>query len=123
MYFIKSRIYDNGIKLFKIICKNNIEGIVAKKKNSKYYPGKRTEEWIKIKRLNESDYYICGYLEKENVISLLLGEKINKKYKFISKVILGKKKKEYNIIKKCKKTNNYLLEFNENNYIFRKNKR
>ena len=117
-YFVKSRIYDNGIKLFNIITKQELEGIVAKKKDSKYYIGKRTEEWIKIKRLNESDYYICGYLEKENVVSLLLGEKVNNKYRFVSKVVLGKKREEYKIIKKCKQTNNYLTDFNEEEYIY-----
>lgn len=117
-YFVKSRVFDNGIKLFNIISKKNLEGIVAKKKNSKYYPGIRTEEWIKIKRLSESDYYICGYKELENVVSLLLGEKFNNKYKFVSKVVLGKKREEYKEIKKCKKINNYLTDFNEEEYIY-----
>lgn len=117
-YFVKSRVFDNGIKLFNIISKKNLEGIVAKKKDSKYFPGIRTEEWIKIKRLNESDYYICGYLEKENVVSLLLGEKRNNKIHFVSKVVLGKKREEYKEIKKCKKINNYLTDFNEEEYIY-----
>lgn len=117
-YFVKSRIYDDGIKLFNIIKKNNLEGIVAKKKDSKYYLGTRTKDWIKIKRLNESDYYICGYKEKENVVSLLLGEKVNNKYRFVSKVVLGKKREEYKEIKKCKQTKNYLIDFNEEDYIY-----
>ena len=117
-YFVKSRIFDNGIKLFKVIKRKNLEGIVAKKKNSKYYPGKRTKDWIKIKRLNESDYYICGYKEGENVVSLLLGEKENNKYIYISKVILGKNKEEYKIIKKEKETNNYLLNFDDKTYKY-----
>lgn len=29
----------------------DLEGIVAKKANSKYFPGKRTRDWIKIKNL------------------------------------------------------------------------
>lgn len=116
-YFVKSRIYDDGIKLFNIIKKNNLEGIVAKKKDSKYYIGKRTEEWIKIKRLNESDYYICGYKELENVLSLLLGKKTNSKYIFVSKVVLGKKREECKLIKKCKRTKNYLTDFDEE-YIY-----
>ena len=117
-FFVKSRIFDDGIKLFKIIINKNLEGIVAKKKDSKYYPDKRTREWIKIKRLCESDYYICGYRELENVVSLILGEKINNKYTFVSKVILGKKREEYKQIKKCEKTKKYLTDFNEEEYIY-----
>jgi len=117
-YFVKSRIYDNGIKLFNIITKQELEGIVAKKKDSKYYLGTRTKEWIKIKRLCESDYYICGYKELDNVVSLLLGERKNNKYVFVSKVILGKKREEYKEIKKCKQTKNYLTNFDEKEYIY-----
>jgi len=116
-FFVKTRIYNNGIKLFNIIKKYNLEGIVAKEKKSLYYPGIRSKEWIKIKSVLESDYYICGYKELENVVSLLLAEKISNSYTFISKVILGKKRVEYKEIKKCKHTNNYLIDFNED-YIF-----
>ena len=59
----------------------------------------------------------CGYLEKENVLSVLLGYKENNKYYYTSKVILGKNRIEYNIIKKEKITNNYLEDFKED-YIF-----
>jgi bifunctional non-homologous end joining protein LigD len=38
-----------GRALFAQVCRQNIEGIVAKKLSSKYLPGKRGAAWIKIK--------------------------------------------------------------------------
>jgi len=42
-------IESDGKKLFDIAVSQNFEGIIAKRKNGKYYAGKRTAEWIKIK--------------------------------------------------------------------------
>ena len=116
--FIKSRSYTDGIKLFKLVKANNLEGIVAKYKNSKYIPNIRSSEWIKIKNIKSDNFYICGYIEKEFVVSLLLGEKINNKLYFVSKVVLSKKHKDFDVIKKCKKIDNKFINFNESGYIF-----
>lgn len=42
-------IEKEGSKLFDIAVKQNLEGIIAKRKTGKYYPGQRSNEWIKIK--------------------------------------------------------------------------
>ena len=39
----------DGNKLFDIAVKQNLEGIIAKRKAGKYYQGQRSNEWIKIK--------------------------------------------------------------------------
>ena len=46
--FIKTKMYNDGLKLFKHIKKIGLEGIVAKQKDSKYILGKRVDNWIKI---------------------------------------------------------------------------
>lgn len=108
-YFVKSRVVDTkGKDLFKFIKKNDLEGIVAKLKFSEYIPGIRTKEWIKIKNVHMEDFYICGYKDGEDVISVLLGEKGGKKYRFVSKVVVGKKRKDYELIMSCSKCKNYL---------------
>lgn len=120
--FVKSRVVDTkGKELFKFIKKNNLEGIVAKLKSSEYIPGIRTKEWIKIKNVHMEDFYICGYKDGEDVISVLLGEKVGKKYRFVSKVVVGKKRKDYKLIKSCSECKNYLGEDYED-YIFIKPK-
>lgn len=67
-------IEEKGEALFTLTKERNLEGVVAKKKDSKYTYGKRTKEWIKIKNI-KNNYIICGYIHKENnVTSLVLGQ-------------------------------------------------
>jgi len=40
---------ENGIDFFNAAKKNDLEGIMAKKADSEYQPGVRTNEWLKIK--------------------------------------------------------------------------
>ncbi len=61
-----------GIQLFELTKQKKLEGIVAKKKESKYYFDKRTKDWIKCKILSTDDCVICGYIKKENNISSLV---------------------------------------------------
>jgi bifunctional non-homologous end joining protein LigD len=66
---------EKGIDLYNLTVEQDLEGIVAKKKDSKYYPGKKTTEWIKIKNLQDDDFIICGYIPKEKgIVSLILGQ-------------------------------------------------
>lgn len=117
--FVKSRVVDTkGKELFKFIKKNNLEGIVAKLKSSEYIPGIRTKEWIKIKNVHIEDFYICGYKDGDDVISVLLGEKVGKKFRFVSKVVVGKKRKDYELIMSCSECKNYLdTDFEEYKFI------
>ena len=66
---------DNGIMLFNLVREKGLEGIVAKKKNSLYWQGKRSKDWIKCKIMNTDDCIICGYIIKEkSMTSLILGQ-------------------------------------------------
>lgn len=50
-------IEKNGTAFFELAKKENLEGIVAKKKNGLYFIGKRTSEWIKIKVMQDEDLH------------------------------------------------------------------
>lgn len=64
-----------GIAFYDLAKKRHLEGIVAKRKDSIYVPGKRTKDWVKIKNLMDDDYIICGYVSNvEYVVSLVLGQ-------------------------------------------------
>lgn len=117
-YFVKSRTYNDGIKLFKFVKNNNLEGIVAKLKTSKYIPNKRTDYWIKIKRTLEEEFYILGYKENDYVASLLLGEKHKNKFNYVSIVLISKKNKDFNLIKECKNTKNILNNFKDKTFTY-----
>ncbi len=62
---------NDGEKLWKEIEKRNMEGVIAKRKGSKYYPGQRRYEWLKIKNLKSIDVVIVGYTQEKREISSL----------------------------------------------------
>jgi len=48
-YFSVSRpVETDGLKLFEAAVANNLEGVIAKRMDSLYYPGKRTNDWLKF---------------------------------------------------------------------------
>lgn len=105
--FIKSTyVIGAGTKLFNAIKKLDMEGIVAKKINSKYLVNERSDNWLKIKNYKSGNFIILGYINKEesHVISLVLGEHLNKKIVYVGKVILGKKRNLADKILKMKKS-------------------
>lgn len=71
-----SRYIDGkGIALYNLAEQQELEGVVAKRKDSKYYFGKRSKDWIKVKYLKDEDYVICGYIVKDKgMVSLVLGQ-------------------------------------------------
>ncbi len=71
-----SRFIENdGTKLFELVKEKGLEGTVAKRKDSLYWPGKRTKDWVKCKIMSTDDCVVCGYIPKENnMTSLVLGQ-------------------------------------------------
>lgn len=85
-----------GKESFMLAKENNLEGIVAKKKQSKYV-GKRTDDWLKIKCYHRQEFIIAGYTtsEKNNIISaLILGYYKNNKLVYVGKVGTGFSEKD-----------------------------
>lgn len=119
--FLKVKEIDTlGIPLFKEVKKRNLEGIIAKKKNSIYEINKRTDSWLKIKNLKREIFYIGGYIEKEKnaVISLLLFEKKNNKFRYVGKVFMTKKNKLYKKIKEMKIEKKPLCPIEKENVLY-----
>lgn len=52
-----------GIALFEQAKKINLEGIIAKRIDSKYFPDKRSKDWLKIKNVNVDDFKIVGWTD------------------------------------------------------------
>lgn len=53
-------IAEKGIDFYELAIKKNWEGIMAKDANSMYRIGKRTDEWQKIKILQQTETFIIG---------------------------------------------------------------
>lgn len=84
---------DIGKEFFEIAKKNNLEGIIAKKKNSVYIPDSRAKTWLKIKIEERHEAVICGYTRKKDTdrlfSSLLLGIYEEGDLKFIGQTGTG----------------------------------
>lgn len=91
-YFVKSKVYSDGKKLFASVKKMGLEGIVAKEKTSKYYVNKRSNVWIKLKNYQTDEFYIGGYVKNSTSYSLLLGEKKNNKLYYVGKIKVSNNK-------------------------------
>lgn len=70
-------IQKDGNAFFDTATDNKLEGIIAKKKSSKYQPGKRSSSWLKVKVVNEQEAVIGGFTEpsgsRKYFGSLILG--------------------------------------------------
>lgn len=74
-FAVSRSIEGQGTAFYQLAEQQNLEGIVAKRKDSRYYFDKRTKNWIKCKNLKDSDYVVCGYIPKENhMTSIVLGQ-------------------------------------------------
>ena len=52
---------ENAQRLLKQIEKLGLEGLVGKRPDSRYEPGKRSGAWIKLKLVQEQEFIIGGY--------------------------------------------------------------
>ncbi len=86
-----SRYVENdGIALFNLVKEQELEGIVAKRKDSLYWQGKKSKDWIKCKVMSTDDCVICGYIPKaNNMTSLVLGLYDNEVLVYKGHVTLG----------------------------------
>jgi len=94
-------IEESGIELFNLTKQQSLEGIVAKRKDSKYYFGKRTKDWIKIKALQDDDFIICGYYSD----NLILGSRENNAFVYKSHVSFGISRSIFHEILKLQRVN------------------
>lgn len=114
-YLLKSKVFEDGEKLFKSIKRLDLEGIVCKDKFSTYQVNTRSNSWIKVKNYKVESFFIGGYTDGEkDRFSIYLGEKSNGKLRYVGKVFVSKKDKLYEKLKNRKSVNNPFLEFKKN---------
>lgn len=81
-----------GEAYFKQACKDQWEGLIAKKRNGTYV-SKRSTDWLKLKCVNEQELVIGGYTDStnpdHNFGALLLGYYEKGKLKYAGKVGTG----------------------------------
>jgi DNA ligase-1 len=65
-FYKKVKVFEgNSIDYFNIVKQHGLEGIVQKKKDSKYEMGKRSWSWQKVINWTYAEVYITGYRKKD----------------------------------------------------------
>ncbi|HAN09349.1 MAG TPA: DNA ligase [Clostridiales bacterium] len=107
-FLVVSRVFKKeGIALYNAAEQQGLEGIVAKKKDSKYYFGKRSKDWIKIKALIDEDFIVCGYFQKsDSIISVLIGSYSEKNIVYRGHISLGISRVDYGIMQSTSRASN-----------------
>jgi len=54
-------VQNEGKALFQLFKEKGMEGIIAKRKDSIYRPGKRTSDWLKIKARLQQEFVVGGF--------------------------------------------------------------
>src|SRR3984893_58369 len=66
-----------GIDLFQLAKEKGLEGIIAKRKESTYQPGRRSGDWLKVKARPQQEFVVGGFTEgkgsRKHFGALLLG--------------------------------------------------
>ena len=56
-----SESFDDGPALMKAAEEQRLEGVIAKRLDSRYLPGKRSKDWLKLKTRPKQEFVIAGY--------------------------------------------------------------
>jgi bifunctional non-homologous end joining protein LigD len=101
-----SESFEDGEGLYQLMLDKNLEGIVAKRRDSQYQPGARNYDWLKTPTRKRQEFVIGGWAESENgraFRSLLFGAYEGKQLKWIGRSGGGYKQKDMPaILKKLK---------------------
>jgi bifunctional non-homologous end joining protein LigD len=95
--FLFSESFEDGKALYEKVLEDNLEGIVAKKKDSPYSPGSRGYDWLKIPTRKRQEFVIGGWAESDksrSFKSLLFGAYENGKLQWIGRSGGGYKQAE-----------------------------
>jgi bifunctional non-homologous end joining protein LigD len=84
---------EDGVALHAAALASGLEGVIGKRKDSRYESGKRSKDWLKIKPTQTADFVIGGYTKgkgsREALGSLLVGYFERGKLKYASHVGSG----------------------------------
>jgi ATP-dependent DNA ligase len=85
---------EDGKSLFEAAKEHRLEGIMAKKADGKYLPGRRSDLWLKIKVRQSCECFIIGYTKgngdrAQTFGALQIAEKVKDEFHYRGKVGTG----------------------------------
>jgi bifunctional non-homologous end joining protein LigD len=87
-------VVGNGEQVLALAAEQGLEGVIAKRLESSYEPGRRTNTWIKIKNVQREEFLIAGWLpgegrRRERIGALLLGTREGGSLRYVGRVGTG----------------------------------
>ncbi|HEY1006443.1 MAG TPA: DNA ligase D [Sphingobacteriaceae bacterium] len=92
-----STAFPQGRDLFDLVREQGVEGIVAKRKDSPYRPGRRSAEWLKIPARRIQEFVLGGWTESESgrgFRSLIFGNYVDGRLEYVGHAGHGFKDQE-----------------------------
>ena len=84
---------DDGVTLYSAALASGFEGVIGKRKDSRYEAGKRSGAWLKVKSTSSADFVVGGYTKgqgaREPLGALLVGYWQGSKLQYASHVGSG----------------------------------
>src|SRR6266852_20704 len=84
---------EDGVALHEAALASGLEGVIGKRKDSKYEPGRRSASWVKVKATNSADFLVGGYTKGKGsrapLGALLVGYWEGEKLRYASHVGSG----------------------------------
>lgn len=75
-----SRFEGDGTEIFTAAIKAGFEGVIAKRRDSRYQQGKRSSDWLKIKGTLADEFVIAGYTSGQGARSEAFGSLVLGQY-------------------------------------------
>jgi bifunctional non-homologous end joining protein LigD len=84
---------EHAEELYAVATAHGFEGIMAKRKDAPYLPGKRVATWLKVKATHTEEFVVGGYTQgrgsRQSLGALLLGSWEGKKLRYVGHVGSG----------------------------------
>jgi bifunctional non-homologous end joining protein LigD len=89
-----SELFEDGEALYEAAKQQNLEGIMAKRADSRYAVGRRTRDWLKVKTHGRQEFIIAGYTKGQGrragtLGSLVLAVRRGPKLEYVGNVGTG----------------------------------
>jgi bifunctional non-homologous end joining protein LigD len=84
-----SETFEDGPALLEAAERQGLEGIMAKRRDSRYFEGRRTRDWLKIKGHGRQEFVIVGYTRGQGRRAGSLGSLILAAYRVDELVYVG----------------------------------
>ena len=84
---------EDGVELYKAALASGFEGVIGKRKQSKYEAGRRSSSWVKVKSTDSAEFVVGGYTKGKGARAplgaLVVGYWEGKKLRYASHVGSG----------------------------------